>query len=208
VAEHRRGNDDEFYAAVDFGDNPGPESGASAGDYDSGVFADFGDEVGGDTAEDSVFDALVTDDAGVPSDAGSGVAAVIADIEEVDSNDEEFAKTLATVTNPSETVSVTAMMDGTIHRVDLLADAARMTESGLAQEILVIADLARQQALSIQHTLLFDTFRILGANDEEALAEMLESGVSELRSPRQAAEAQAEVFATRYVSDDGGAPAT
>jgi hypothetical protein len=82
-----------------------------------------------------------------------------------------------------------------------------MTESGLAAEIFAIADLARQRALSIQHGLLLDAFREVGAADDEQqefLAVVLEDDESplELRSPQQSSRAQAEVFASRYSDSD------
>ncbi len=158
---------------------------------DGGLYSalDFGDESGGDYVEESVFDALVTDEAVDLGDADTTDAAA-----------EEFAKTAATVTNPPETVSVTATMDGRIYRVDLLPGASGMSESELAEEILAIADLARQQALSIQHEMVVESFRVLGVDDDRVVAEMIESGLTELPSPQQASKAQADVFAARYVS--------
>ncbi|CQD17314.1 ESX-1 secretion-associated protein EspH [Mycobacterium lentiflavum] len=204
------GSDDEMFDALDFGDNPGSDSGAvpDFGDDNGqgdGAVPHFGEERGRDDVDQSAFEVMVTDEAPDPADVESGLGATVPDIEEADTAEQEFAKTLATVTNPPETVSVTAMMDGRIYQVELSADAARMTEPGLAEEILVIADLARRQALSIQHKLMFESFHLLGADDDDALAEMLENSVMELSSPQQAAQAQAEVFATRY-RDDGGAP--
>jgi hypothetical protein len=116
-------------------------------------------------------------------------------------SDKEFSWELTTVTNPAETVSVTAIMDGSIQSVELAADAGSMTESELEDEILVIADLASQQASSILHTLLIEGMKAQGIDDGGAFADILGDGFLNLSSPKQAVEAQAEVFATRYASN-------
>ncbi|MEZ0350461.1 hypothetical protein [Mycobacterium sp. pR1184] len=199
--QHGHG-DDGNYAAWDFGDNPGPEGGDGFG-QESGAFLDFGDGV--DNAEPSVIDALV--EPAPLAHTGDELIDVLADndgdLEAVGADDDDAVPT-AKVTNPPETVSVTATMDGRISLVELSADAAKMTESGLAAEIFAIADLARQRALSIQHSFVLDAFRHLGITDqedEEFIAEALETGVTQLRSPDQAIRAQADVFATRYGND-------
>jgi len=77
-----------------------------------------------------------------------------------------------------------------------------MTESQLAEEIRVIADLARLRGLAGQHafmtTMLYSEVHHNGA-DVRAL---LEQGL-ELPSPQQADEAQADVFASRYSERQG-----
>ncbi|MEM6109552.1 DUF2694 domain-containing protein [Mycobacterium sp. 050272] len=104
---------------------------------------------------------------------------------------------LFTVTNPPGTVSVSALGDGAIDRVDLSADVTRLSESQLAEEILVIAHLAAQKGQAAQHELLFETMCELGAGDPEAVSDLLEKGM-ELASPQRAAQTQARMFATRY----------
>lgn len=190
---------DDGIGFLDFGDHSG-----GGGDLDGGALLDFGDHGGPGYAEESAIEALattepVTDTAttavladALPSDAATA---------DGDAGDDEGAEPIATVTNPQGTVSVTAGMDGRIQRVRLDPGVAGMTEAGLADEIFVIADLARQQALSIQRTFVMESFHALGAHDDEALADMLENGVTELPSPERAAQARADVFATRYPSD-------
>lgn len=112
-----------------------------------------------------------------------------------------------TVTNPPRTVSVSTLMDGRIDHVELSARVAWMSESQLASEILVIADLARQKAQSAQYAFILDRMSQQVDADEHRVA-LLRKTVGEtwgLPSPEEAAAAEAEVFATRY-SDDCPAP--
>lgn len=105
------------------------------------------------------------------------------------------------------TVSVSTLMDGRIDHVELSARVAWMSESQLASEILVIADLARQKAQSAQYAFILDRMSQQVDADEHRVA-LLRKTVGEtwgLPSPEEAAAAEAEVFATRY-SDDCPAP--
>lgn len=122
-----------------------------------------------------------------------------------DGHQQEIA--LFTVTNPPRTVSVSTLMDGRIDHVELSARVAWMSESQLASEILVIADLARQKAQSAQYAFILDRMSQQVDADEHRVA-LLRKTVGEtwgLPSPEEAAAAEAEVFATRY-SDDCPAP--
>lgn len=211
---HHGHGDDGSYAAWDFGDNPGPESGERQGDgsgLDSGAVLDFGDGTSRDPVEPVAIAELVTDEPAGRADAATESRLIDALAEDdgdrtaADAEDDEVMPS-ATVTNPAETVSVTATMDGKISSVELSGDAAKMTESGLAEEIFAIADLARQRALSIQHSLVFECFRFFGITDkedEDFIAEAVETGVMQLPSPDQAVRAQADVFAARYANDNG-----
>ncbi|WP_025736065.1 hypothetical protein [Mycobacterium genavense] len=204
--------DDGNSAAWDFGDNPEPESDAHYGFDDgfgreSGSFLDFGDETGHDNAEPSLIDSLV--ESAPAADAGGELIDALVendgDVGAADAGDDDGAMPTAKVTNPPETVSVTATMDGRISLVELSPDAAKMTESSLAAEIFAIGDLARQRALSIQHSFVLDAFRHLGISDredEEFITDALQTGMTQLRSPDQAIRVQADVFATRYGSND------
>lgn len=213
TTQHGHGDDGYSSAAWDFGDNPESGGRQDFGDefgQDSGAF-DFGDGVDNGNAEASAIDALVANEPAPPADAADESRLMDTMVEDAgeagaaDAGDDEDAMPTAKVTNPPESVSVTATMDGRVSLVELSADAAKMNESALADEILAVADLARQRALSIQHSFVLDAFRHLGITDpedEEFVAEALETGVTELRSPDQAIRAQAEVFATRYAGDD------
>lgn len=121
-------------------------------------------------------------------------------------HEDEDAGELFTVTNPPRTVAVSALLDGRFERVHLAAQAATMTGSQLAEEILVLANLARQKALAGQHTLLMESPDVDEFMDESEAArdediavgrDFLENDMG-LISPERADAAQAEVFATRY----------
>lgn len=203
---HRSNDDGDNFAALDFGDESGYDGG-----YDSGSSMDFGDESGYDGGRDAGeqwgIDALLDDEPAGPADSGTELRAIdtlpedAVDTEETDAPEEEFAWELTTVTNPLETVSVTAFMDGSIHGVELSADAASMTESELADELMVIADLASQRASSVLHILLRDGVKAQGVDVEGSFADLLGPRFLDLKSPEKANQAQAEVFATRYGSD-------
>jgi len=157
--------------------------------------------VADDSGDESSIDAL---DAYAPADAedtGTELDAIQSVSGATKEGDEEGAGQLFTVTNPPGTVSVSALMDGRVNRVGLTAKAVSMSESELADEILVIADLASQQGRAGQHTFLLEAVRRLGADDSGAVRDLLENGL-ELSSQEQADAAEAEVFATRYAVDD------
>lgn len=102
---------------------------------------------------------------------------------------------VVTVTNPPGTVSVSTYLDGRIEQVHL-AGAIRSTESQLADEILVIADLARQKARSAQHATMLEEMRALG-HDNASTRDFLTRELH-LPSPEQVTAATAELFAIRY----------
>lgn len=106
---------------------------------------------------------------------------------------------LFTVTNPPGTVTVTTYMDGRVHRVDLSARAAAMPETVLGQEIVVIAELATQDARSAQYTLMLEGMREQG-NDDAATRDFLSRDL-DLPTPEQARAARAELFTTRYAGE-------
>lgn len=121
----------------------------------------------------------------------------------VDENEpQEDVATLFTVTNPAMTVSVSALMDGRTQRVRLLPHVTSMTESELAAEIVVLADLARVKGLAGQRSCLESTdvpeeMRELGLTDGGALRDFVTNFIT-LPTPEKAAATQAEVFAARY----------
>lgn len=105
-----------------------------------------------------------------------------------------------TVTNPPGTVTVTTYMDGRVQQVDLSPNVVSMTESGLAEEIVVIAGLATQDARSAQYTFMLDEMREQG-HDNVATRDFLSRDL-DLPTPEQAQAARAEVFATRYAGEE------
>lgn len=106
---------------------------------------------------------------------------------------------LFTVTNPPGTVSVSAYLDGRVHRIDLTAKATNMTETQLAEEILIIAGLARQKARSAQYSFMLEGMRDLG-HDNVATRDFLSRDLG-LPSPEEATAETAQLFATRYSGD-------
>jgi hypothetical protein len=93
-------------------------------------------------------------------------------------------------------------MDGSIQQIDLAPSVSTMTESQLAEEIRVIADLARRRGLAGQHTLMATILYSEAHHNGAEVRVVLEQGL-ELPSPQQADEAQADVFASRYSEHHG-----
>lgn len=195
-------DDHDDLAALDFS---AVESGSEGvAESDALDFSVPDDHSGEESAVDALHEYAPTE----PEDTGTDLAAIDSQTEsaEAEKEDEEDAVQTFTVTNPPETVSVSALMDGRTQRVDLSPKVTSMSESELADEILVIADLARQKGLAAQHTYLLgdaslsETMREMGFDGGEVVRDFMENGMG-LTTPEQAAAAQAEVFATRYTTD-------
>ena len=107
-----------------------------------------------------------------------------------------------TVTNPPGTVSVSSLMDGRIQQIDLAPSVTAMTESQLAEEIRVIADLARLKGLAGQYAFMTTMMYREELHNGADVRVVLEEGL-ELPSPQQADEAQADVFPSRYSERHG-----
>lgn len=116
-----------------------------------------------------------------------------------DDGSDEPETPIFVVTNPPGTVSVSAFIDGRVHRVDLSAKVAEMTESELADEIVVIARLAREKARSAQFVFISEVMQQLGPNAAET-NEFLGRTMG-LPSPGEAENEEARVFSTRYASN-------
>lgn len=116
--------------------------------------------------------------------------------------EQELSSPLYTVSNPARTVSVTVCLDGRVDHVELAPKVTDMTERELAEEITVIADLARQKARSQLHTLIVEGVRVMGY-DPAIMRDGLRREL-DMPTPEEAAASAAEVFASRYVSDETG----
>jgi len=116
-----------------------------------------------------------------------------------DAAEQELSSPLYTVTNPAGTVSVTVCLDGRAHRVELAPKVADMTERELADEIRVIADLARQKARSQLHALIVEGVRVMGY-DPAIMRDGLRREL-DMPTPEEAAATAAQVFASRYSAD-------
>lgn len=138
--------------------------------------------------EDSVYDAFSAFE--VPARA---------DTEPVTPAEDEAPGALFSVTNPPGTVTVTTLMDGRVQRIDLAPAAVNSTEAQLAEEIVVIAGLATQQARSAQFTYMLEGMRREG-QDDVVTRDFLKRDL-DLPSPEEADAAQARVFATRYAGE-------
>jgi hypothetical protein len=104
-----------------------------------------------------------------------------------------------TVTNPSGTVTVTTFLDGRVKQIDLSPKVSDMTETDLAEEIVVIAGLATQDAKSAQYAFMLEGMRQQG-HDDAATRDFLTRDL-DLPTPEQAEAARTQVFATRYAGD-------
>ncbi|WP_166907069.1 YbaB/EbfC family DNA-binding protein [Mycobacterium sp. DL440] len=151
-----------------------------------------------DVEHESSLDALdFTNPTEQPGD-NSELAAPTPDAAAAD--DDAILAMFFTVTNPPGTVSVSALASGQPAHVDLSPRVADMTECQLADEILVIARLAAQQALAGQNLILSSALEQLGV-DRTSIRNHLEHDAG-LPSPEVVLAEKAQIFATRY-RDDG-----
>jgi hypothetical protein len=194
-------------AALDFSSH---QSGSDDNGHEDADALDFS---GADESdEESEVEALGSFAPTEPEETGTELEAIAAATEVGDDEegaDEEDGVQLFTVTNPPETVSVSALIDGRTQRVRLSPKANSLTESELAEEIIVLAGLARKKGLAGQHTYLLenasqieglDGLTALGVDSNQLLRDFMDAGM-QLPTPEQADAAQAEVFAARYTPD-------
>lgn len=106
---------------------------------------------------------------------------------------------VVTVTNPPGTVSVSAFLDGRISRIELSPKASGLTEAKLAEEVVVVAGLAGQDAKSTQYVSMLEGMRRQG-HDDAATRDFLTRDLG-LPSPEQARAERTRVFTTRYAGD-------
>jgi hypothetical protein len=192
-------------SALDFSSH---QSGADDDGHDESAALDFSaaDDSDGESDVAALYDYAPTETEEIDTELEAIAAATEA---AEDAGEDEEAGPQFTVTNPPETVSVSALIDGRTQRVRLSATATKLTESELAEEILVLAELARKKGLAGQHTYLtenasqiqgLDGLAELGIDSNRVLRDMMESGM-QLPTPEQADAAQTEVFAARYTPD-------
>lgn len=183
------------------------QSGSDDG-HDDGDALDF--SAAHDSAEESDADALDAYAPTEPEEADTELEAIAATTEPSDDDeDEEDGVQQFTVTNPPETVSVSALIDGRTQRVTLSPNATNLTEDELADEIVVLAELARQKGLAGQRTYVMDSaadnaglqqLADMGLDSTQLLRDFVDTGMR-LPTEEQAETAQAEVFAVRYTAD-------
>lgn len=173
-----------------------PPNAPDDGDHDDLAALDFSH---GDDVEETELGAILgeytseidTDEPELPSALES-----VAD----NAADNDPAMPMFTVANPSATVTVTTLMDGRVHRIDLSPNATTLTETTLAEEIVVIAGLATQDARSAQFTFMLEGMREQG-HDTVGTRDFLNRDM-DLPTPEQAQAARAELFATRYAGEE------
>jgi hypothetical protein len=100
------------------------------------------------------------------------------------------------VANPPGTVTVTALLDGRVKKVELSSKVTDMTETDLADEVVVIAHLATQEARSAQYADMLEGMRQQG-HDDPATRDFLARDL-DLPTPDEAKAARAQLFSTRY----------
>ena len=116
-----------------------------------------------------------------------------------DYQEEEVPVPVFTVANPPGTVTVTTFMDGRVKQIELSSRSTELAEYELAEEIVVIAGLATQDAKSAQYAFMLEGMREQG-NDDAATRDFLARDL-DLPTPDEARAAKAHIFATRYAGD-------
>lgn len=155
------------------------------GDDDHGDLGALDFFTTGDGEQDSGLDAF--DDYLQPADPSViGIA---------DAADPEQPATIFTVTNPPGTVSVSAYLDGRVQRIRL-SGKPDASEAQFADEIQLVADLARLKARSAQHATMLEEMRALG-HDNASTRDFLTRELH-LPSPEEATATEAQLFAVRY----------
>ena len=120
----------------------------------------------------------------------------LGDYAEEPAEDDELPVPVFAVTNPPGTVTVTAFLDGRVKQIDLSPKVTDMTEADLADEIVLIAGLATQDARSAQYAYMLEGMRQQG-HDDVATRDFLARDL-DLPTPDEAKAARAELFSTRY----------
>jgi hypothetical protein len=120
----------------------------------------------------------------------------LGDYAEDPAEDDDLPVPVFAVTNPPGTVTVTAFLDGRVKQVDLSPKVTEMTETDLADEIVVIAGLATADARSAQYAYMLEGMRRQG-HDDVATRDFLARDL-DLPTPDEAKAARAQLFSTRY----------
>lgn len=115
-------------------------------------------------------------------------------------SDDDFLTVVFTASNPSATVSVTALMDGRVLRIELDRTVSAMTEAELAEEILTVSRLATRQALAGQHLVIAALMRRLGQDPAETRS-FLERELR-LPAPDVVVAERTRLFARRYAESE------
>jgi hypothetical protein len=109
--------------------------------------------------------------------------------------DEDPQTPLISATNPPGTVTVTAHLNGLVQQVELAASTTTMTESQLAEEVRVVADVAAKKASSAMYIFMVELMVAQGIGRQTAET-FMQANMS-LATPQQARAAEVEL-ATRH----------
>jgi hypothetical protein len=139
----------------------------------------------------AALDFSVTESEPVESDLDA-----LGDYAEGPAEDRELPVPVFAVTNPPGTVTVTAFLDGRVKQIDLSPKVTDMTETDLADEIVVIAGLATADARSAQYAYMLEGMRQQG-HDDVATRDFLARDL-DLPTPDEAKTARTQLFSTRY----------
>ncbi|CKI55295.1 hypothetical protein LTT02_21275 [Mycolicibacterium smegmatis] len=119
---------------------------------------------------------------------------------DVDDAPEAESLLLVSASNSAATVTATALTGGQILRVELAPQVVKLTEHELAEEIIGVSAMARQQGAAARHAIIAEIMRLLG-HDPAATHSFLERNLG-LPTPDTVLRAKAEMFANRYAEDD------
>ena len=133
------------------------------------------------------FDGFVGD--GDTPDAGGDLDALAG----ADDEAEESEIPLVSATNPPGTVTVTAYLNGVVHRVDLAPGVVNATEAEVAEEIRIVADVAAKKATSAMHILSVELLAAQGI-DRDTATEFISERMP-FAEPAQARAAEADLVA-------------
>lgn len=107
---------------------------------------------------------------------------------------------LVNAMNPPGTVTVSAYLTGNIQSIELTPDVTALTERELAEEILVVAEVATKRATATMHVLSVELFTAQGV--EREVAETFMRDNTPYATPADAIAAEATLVARHAHRDD------
>lgn len=113
-----------------------------------------------------------------------------------ENSDEGMPDMRFSASNPSQMVTVTALLNGMVDYIELSPQAGHeTTERDLAAEIIAVAEVAAKKAQSAQYELGYEMMRLQG-QDRDAIRGIVE-GMLHLPTPEQALASEAEFTSRR-----------
>lgn len=133
-------------------------------------------------------------DESLDDDAVNGLSAFdFLDVPDAQEDLEDTPELLFSASNAADSVTVSALMNGAIHRVELSPQVSSMAEAELASEILTVANVAAAKGRAGQYELVSGMLRVQG-QDEMSSRELLTHGLG-LPTPEEAIAAEAALTA-------------